>query len=179
MDLLAAGLGLDYGSVRCAPTTRAWIAAGIDVATAVAQCVDGTGATVEIIGSSAVEGLLAKPVIDLAVGLPAAEPPVDPVATRLERAGWIYRGDAGDQGGRVFVLEARPWFRVAHLHVVDRDGVPWRDYLRLRETLRTSAEARRQYAAVKLELIEQHAQDHRAYTDGKSAVVAALLRGSA
>lgn len=175
MDLLAAGLGLDYGELRCDTTTAAWIEAGAELCTAVVQCLDGTGVAVEAIGSSAVEGLLAKPIIDLAGGHPTSQP-FDATAARLTRAGWIYRGDAGEDGGQVFVLEARPWYRIAHLHVVDYGGRQWSDYLRLRQVLRHSAEARCHYESAKLALIARHPDDRRAYTAGKSAVVAALLR---
>lgn len=120
-------------------------------------------------------GLLAKPIVDLAVGL-STDRDLDAVTKELEEAGWIYRGDAGDSGGHVFVLEARPWHRVAHLHVVGHGGLQWRNYLRLRDLLRTSPDARHQYEAVKLRLAAEHGDDRLAYTDGKSAVVSSLLQ---
>jgi GrpB-like predicted nucleotidyltransferase (UPF0157 family) len=76
----------------------------------------------------------------------------------------------------VFVLEARPWHRVAHLHVVEHDGVQWRDYVRFRDLLRSSAAARGRYEAVKLMLVDEHGEDRTAYTDGKTDVVRSLLR---
>jgi GrpB-like predicted nucleotidyltransferase (UPF0157 family) len=97
------------------------------------------------------------------------------VTARLRADGWIYRGDAGDQGGHIFVLESRPWHRVAHLHVVDHDGDQWRAYLRFREVLRRSPQARERYEAVKLRLAAQRPIDRRAYTNGKTAVVTSIL----
>nr|WP_221377224.1 GrpB family protein [Actinoplanes polyasparticus] len=173
-SLTAMGLGLDYGDLRLGRTTQAWLDAGGDLRTRVVEGLHGSAAQVELVGSSSVPGLLAKPIIDLAVGL-AVKQPISPVTARLEADGWIYRGDAGDQGGHVFVLECRPWHRVAHLHVVDRDGDQWRAYLRLREILRRSARARERYEAVKLRLAEQRPVDRKAYTDGKSAVVASII----
>ena len=135
---------------------------------------DGIVARVELIGSSSVLALLAKPIIDLAVGLDSNQS-IAAVTARLTADKWIYRGDAGDEGGHVFVLETRPWHRVAHLHVVEHDGSQWRNYLRLRGMLRQDHNARERYEAVKLNLAE-HADDRRAYTTGKSEVVDALLR---
>jgi GrpB-like predicted nucleotidyltransferase (UPF0157 family) len=128
-----------------------------------------------VIGSSSVLGLLAKPIIDLAVEL-TVDQPLPPTATRLENDGWIYRGDAGADGGHVFVLEARPWHRVAHLHVVPYEGQAWRDYLRLRDLVRRSPNARDRYAAVKVELAQVEPIDRKAYTIGKTEVVASLLQ---
>ncbi len=175
MDRLTeVGLGLDYDSMRLARTTQAWLAVGADLRGRVTRVLDGITSHVEVIGSSSVLGLLAKPIIDLAVGL-APDQSLSPTATRLEADGWIYRGDAGADGGHVFVLEARPWHRVAHLHVVGYDGDQWRNYLRLRDLLRCSPHARERYEAVKLELARRPSVDRKAYTRGKSEVVTSLL----
>jgi GrpB-like predicted nucleotidyltransferase (UPF0157 family) len=172
--LTEEGLGLDYGRLRLDRTTEGWLTAGSCLRDHVAAILEGDVAGVEQIGSSSVIGLLAKPIIDLAVGL-SEQHDVSSVRTRLESSGWIYRGDAGDNGGRVFVLEARPWHRVAHLHVVDHRGSQWLNYLRFRNLLRRSADARARYEAVKLQLIEKLGDDRQAYTDGKSEVVRSLL----
>jgi GrpB-like predicted nucleotidyltransferase (UPF0157 family) len=172
--LTEAGLGLDYDSLRLARTTQAWLVVGAELGSRVSQVLDGITSNVEVIGSSSVLGLLAKPIIDLAVGL-AADQPLAPAVTRLATDGWIYRGDAGSDGGHVFVLEARPWHRVAHLHIVGYDGDQWRDYLRLRDLLRRSPHARERYEAAKLELVQQTPVDRKAYTRGKSEVVTSLL----
>jgi GrpB-like predicted nucleotidyltransferase (UPF0157 family) len=175
--LTNAGLGLDYDTTRLDRTTEDWLVAGSELRDRVADSLDTVAAGVEQIGSSSVLGVLAKPIVDLAVGL-SADHDLPAVTTRLEAAGWIYRGDAGDNGGHVFVLEARPWHRVAHLHVVDYGGLQWRNYVRFRDLLRSSSEARDRYEAVKLRLIEEHGDDRKAYTDGKSAVVTSLLHGA-
>jgi GrpB-like predicted nucleotidyltransferase (UPF0157 family) len=172
--LTEAGLGQDYDSMTLGRTTEAWLTAGVELRRRVLHVLDGMTAHVEVVGSSSVLGLLAKPVIDLAVGLNEGEP-LTPTATRLRVDGWIYRGDAGADGGHVFVLEAWPGHRVAHLHVVRFDEGAWRDYLRLRDLLRRRPDARERYEAVKLALARRDPVDRRAYTLGKTQVVASLL----
>jgi GrpB-like predicted nucleotidyltransferase (UPF0157 family) len=152
--LTAAGLGLDYDTIRLERTTEAWLAVGVELRNRVAQALNGVATDVEVIGSSSVLGLLAKPIIDLAVGIDPNQP-ISAVTARLAPDGWIYRGDAGSDGGHVFVLEARPWHRVAHVHVVEHDGGQWRNYLRFRDLLRRSRDARERYEAVKLRLAAQ------------------------
>ena len=172
--LVVAGLGLDYGVVRLERTTEAWIVAGAQLRdrlqTSLGSLVDG----IEQVGSSSVRGLLAKPIVDLAAGV-AGPHELAALIDALEPDGWIYRGDAGDDGGHVFVLEARPWHRVAHLHIVEHEGPQWRNYLRFRDLLRRNADARSRYEAVKAVLAEQHRTDRTAYTTGKSEVVNELL----
>jgi GrpB-like predicted nucleotidyltransferase (UPF0157 family) len=70
--LIDAGLGLDYHELRLARTTEGWIAAGSSLRDQVSAILESDAVGVEQIGSSSVVGLLAKPIIDLAVGVPAA-----------------------------------------------------------------------------------------------------------
>jgi len=176
MDVLsAAGLGLDHDAIRLERTTEAWLAAGRSLRDTVAARLHTAVAAVECIGSSSVLALLAKPIIDLAVGLDA-DRPLAPVTGLLQADGWIYRGDSGSEGGHVFVLESRPGHRLAHLHVVDYDGTQWRNYLRFRDLLRSSPDARQRYEATKLRLAAQTPVDRAAYTTGKTETVTGLLR---
>lgn len=73
------------------------------------------------------------------------------------------------------MLEARPLVRVAHLHVVDYQGRQWCNYVRFRELLVRSPEARERYEKVKAMLADREHSDMRAYTTGKAEVVSALL----
>ena len=173
-DLLAAGFGLDYGTVRLERTTEAWIDAASRFQNELEGKLGSLVVSVERVGSSSVPGLLAKPIADLAVGL-ANDQDLPAIVDKLEEDGWDYVGDAGDHGGHVFVLEARPRLRVAHLHLVDYGGTQWQNYLRFRDLLVGSPKARGQYEAVKLRLAERYRDDRKAYTDGKTAVVEALL----
>ena len=172
--LTDVGLGLDYDALRLDRTTQAWFDAGTRLRNDVAGRLAGSVAGVEQIGSSSVLTMLAKPIVDIAVGL-GEEHEFSIVRDRLEATGWIYRGDVGANGGHVFVLETKPRHRVAHLHVVDYNGEQWGNYLRLRDILRRSPTARARYESVKQQLASDFGNDRTAYTDGKSDVVQVLL----
>ncbi|HVX45309.1 MAG TPA: GrpB family protein [Mycobacteriales bacterium] len=171
--LIAIGIGLEYNGIRLERTTDAWLAAGAELRSRVERALDGVVSGVEAVGSSSVLNLLAKPIIDLAAGLAPGQS-IAPIVERLQADGWIYRGDAGSDGGHVFVLESRPWHRVAHLHAVEYNGPQWQNYLRFRDLLRRSPEACERYEAVKLQLADERV-DRRAYTTGKTDVVTSLL----
>jgi GrpB-like predicted nucleotidyltransferase (UPF0157 family) len=173
-QLTDAGLGLGYEELRLDTTTVAWLAAGEALGSHVVDVLRGSSVEVELIGSSSVVGLLAKPIVDLAVGL-TRDQGFEPVRSGLESEGWIDRGNAGDDGGHVFVLEDRPWHRVAHAHVVSLGGDQWRNYLRLRDLLRESPAARERYAAVKRSLLEASGNDRGLYTTGKTDIVKSLI----
>lgn len=172
--LTDAGFGLDYDKLSFGRTTELWLRAGSELREQVAERLDGLVRSVEQVGSSSVLELLAKPIVDLAVGL-GPDDDLDVVTGRLAAGGWIYRGDAGDSGGHVFVLEKRPSHRIAHIHVVEYEGSQWSDYVRLRDLLRRSPKARDRYEAEKVRLAEQCRDDRKVYQERKSAVVESLL----
>jgi GrpB-like predicted nucleotidyltransferase (UPF0157 family) len=172
--MTSAGLGLDYGTVRLERTPDQWPTLGSTLQERLAKLLGTRVADIDQIGSSSVPGLLAKPILDLAVGL-GPHQDLPPVIQAMESDGWIYRGDAGTNGGHVFVLEARPGHRVAHVHIVEHEGTQWRNYRRLRDLLQSDPEARRRYEIVKVRLAERHPYDGKAYTGGKTEIVADLL----
>jgi GrpB-like predicted nucleotidyltransferase (UPF0157 family) len=101
--LTDVGLGLAYGTLRLERTTEEWLTAGSELRDSVTETLVGVAVHVEQIGSSSVLGLLAKPIVDLAIGL-SEEDDLLAVTNRLEVAGWINRGgDTDEAGGRVFV----------------------------------------------------------------------------
>ena len=84
---------------------------------------------------------MAKPILDLAAGLaPTTDP--DQAIPAIERLGYQFRGDKGDTGGLLFVLEDRPAHRIAHVHVVPHGSEKWRQYLVFRDRLRIDPDAR-------------------------------------
>lgn len=129
IDFVGAGLGLQYGTVRLVPADPRWMAIVDQLAADIRAVLGGWVGAVEHIGSSSVPGLLAKPIVDLAVGV-RSDTTVDEIADGMSRLKWIYRGDAGDDGGWVFVLEDAPWHRVAHAHGVVFGGSHWARYLK-------------------------------------------------
>jgi GrpB-like predicted nucleotidyltransferase (UPF0157 family) len=129
---------------------------------------------VEHVGSTAVPGLAAKPILDVVVGLaPGADP--DRVIAALEPLGYQFRGDKGTEGGVLLVLEDRPAHRVAHLHLVGHGDAQWRRYLALRDRLRGDPATRAAYARLKERLAARFSGDRRAYTAAKAAFIARLL----
>ena len=167
-------LGLTHGQVRLADSDPGWPAAFERLAAELGGALGERAVAIEHVGSTAVPGLVAKPILDLAVGItPTSDP--DQVIPAVERLGYQFRGDKGDTGGLLFVLEDRPAHRIAHVHVGPYGSEKWRRHLAFRDRLRIGPDARASYAEVKCRLGEQFASDRQAYTAGKAAFVAGLL----
>ena len=130
---------------------------------------------IQHVGSTAVPGLDAKPIIDIAVAV-ASVAAIAQCKPPLGTLGYIDRGDAGRDGGYLFVKESAPDVRTHHLHIVAIDDPQWRDYLRLRDMLRADEDLRAKYAHLKNALQRRFPQDRKAYTAAKEDFIRGLLR---
>lgn len=133
--------------------------------------------TVEQIGSTAIDGVLAKPVLDLLVT--ADEPRVtadadgvvlaDELRGELESLGYTRR--EADVPGRSFFVRGPPEARTHYLSVAPHLGPFHREKVAFREYLRANPATAAAYARLKRELAADHAEDRTGYTDGKTAFV--------
>lgn len=129
-------------------------------------------ARVEHVGSTAVPGLAAKPVIDVDVVVASAEQ-VPEAIERLRSLGYVHQGDKGIPGREAFMWPrgARPH----HVYVVVEGGEPLADHVDFRDHLRRNPAAAGEYAALKRRLAQLHADDALAYGEAKTELVTRIL----
>jgi GrpB-like predicted nucleotidyltransferase (UPF0157 family) len=130
---------------------------------------------IEHVGSTAVPGLAAKPVIDLVVVVAPGD--VGSAVERLEAVGYTHRGNLGVEGREAFSVphgEARH-----HLYVCPADSEELRAQLAFRDGLRADPELAAAYEAVKRRLAELYRDDRTAYTEAKTEFVTRASRSSA
>jgi GrpB-like predicted nucleotidyltransferase (UPF0157 family) len=126
----------------------------------------------EHIGSTAVPGLAAKPIVDLQVSVAALEPR-ERHAAPLEALGYAFALESAGTDRHFFALPPeRP--RTYHAHVCEAGGEEELRHLAVRDFLRAHPREAAAYAAVKREVAAHHPQDRLGYIDGKHAYVAAL-----
>jgi GrpB-like predicted nucleotidyltransferase (UPF0157 family) len=131
---------------------------------------------IQHVGSTAVPDLPAKPILDIAMAIRTLDP-IPSIVERLTEIGYIYRGDGGDDGGHLFVRESEPDVRAVHVHVVEKAGYQWKDYLAFRNTLCENPDVRKRYATVKLDLAKRFPDDRKSYTASKDEFIRSILSG--
>ncbi len=150
--------GVHNSAVSLRAADHRWSLAAMDEATVIRLAVGDDCLAVHHIGSTAVEQLDAKPIIDLAVVLPAENfsALLGPALTALGRVGYRY---VGVRGG-VFLEKGPAPIRTHAAQIHPSDSFILSDILRFRGHLREDVRLRTDYLALKRALAQQF-QSHR------------------
>lgn len=161
--------------IRIVGYDPAWPAAfESEAARILALFADGS-TRIEHIGSTAVPGLGAKPIIDIMLGAPELGE-IDAAVPGIESLGYQYVPEhEAEMPERRFFRKERGGRRTHHLHAVEVGGAFWRDHLLFRDFLRSHADVARAYHDLKAELAGRFASDPEAYMDGKDAFIKRVM----
>ncbi|UOY90691.1 GrpB family protein [Bacillus glycinifermentans] len=128
---------------------------------------------IEHIGSTAVPGLAAKPVLDLMVGvkhLSEAERLIEPLS------------DLGYEHVFHEAFPRRRFFRkgkrragIHHLHIYVYKSEEWKNQLRFRDYLRAHPKVREDYETLKRDLAKHFPHDRNSYTKGKAPFITHIV----
>jgi GrpB-like predicted nucleotidyltransferase (UPF0157 family) len=129
----------------------------------------------EHIGSTAVPGLAAKPIIDImapVASLGASLPAIE-AAGRVGYVFYPYKPEVMH-----WFCEPSPSYRTHHLHLVPAGSQLWVDRLAFRDALRVSEVLRTEYQALKQSLAQLHREDREAYTSAKGPFIERVLQAA-
>lgn len=128
------------------------------------------------IGSTAIPGIAAKPVLDL-LGVGTTLEALDGETAALEKLGYGARGEYGLVGRRYFTQNDRGTGRRIHLHCyAEVDPAPKR-HLAFRDYLRGHPARAREYEREKLRCALIHADDRHGYAECKGAWIREVEAG--
>ena len=130
------------------------------------------GAAVEHIGSTAVPGLAAKPIVDVDVVI-RPDTALSDVTERLATLGYVHLGDLGIAGREAF--RAAPDLPKHHLFVCAAGSAALQAHLTLRDALRADPALADAYGALKHELAERFRDDRDSYAEGKTPFITSVL----
>ena len=128
---------------------------------------------IEHVGSTAVPGLPAKPIIDIDVVV-IGQSEVTMAIERLSSAGYTHVGDLGVIGREAF--ESPEGSLEHHLYVCSQDSRELHRHLAFRDYLRSHPKTAREYATLKRELAVKFKNDREAYADAKTSFVEQVLK---
>ena len=143
------------------------------------QLFAGTHARIEHVGSTAIEGLGGKPIVDIMVGLQSlhdAENRTD----WLAEYGYAYMPEyEASIPDRRFFRKPATGSRQVHLHCVPEDSEFFRDHVVFRDYLRAHPEKAQEYFELKVKLADTLGHDRDAYTNAKTEFIEDILKQAA
>jgi GrpB-like predicted nucleotidyltransferase (UPF0157 family) len=133
------------------------------------------GAVIEHVGSTAVEGLGAKPIVDIMVGLDSLNEMQDRM-DELAALGYEYVPEyEAEVPERRFFRKTGADLRKYHLHCVCRDTGFFHDHILFRDSLRSDEELASEYLKLKRNSAAWYPYDRLRYNESKTDLIKAAL----
>lgn len=170
-------------NVKVVPHDPLWRDAFETEAKSIAEALGENALSVRHIGSTAIPGIHAKPVIDLLVEVVDLER-VDEQSSSMEALGYEAKGEYGISGRRYFRKNDLEGTRTHHVHVFRTGSAEIERHLAFRDYLIAHPSEAGKYGELKKKLAAAHPHDIDAYMDGKDGFIketerrAALWRAS-
>jgi GrpB-like predicted nucleotidyltransferase (UPF0157 family) len=158
--------------VRIVEHDPSWATQAQDELRRIGEALGPVALHLEHVGSTAVPGLAAKPILDLQLSVAAIEPR-ERYVTPLERLGYLFVPDPESPDFHLFAKPPeRP--RTHHLHVCEVGSGHELRHVAVRDYLHAHPDEAARYAAFKRELVERFPEDRLAYIEGKEEYVREL-----
>lgn len=130
---------------------------------------------IEHVGSTSVEGMSAKPCIDMDVIIKDYSV-FDEIVSKLGAIGYIHEGDLGIRNREAFKYTNKPHLMKHHLYVCPQDSEELHRHIIFRDFLRQNIEAAKEYSSVKEKAAELYPNDIDQYIAYKSPCIEELYK---
>ena len=168
-------LGLKSGTVALVDYEPEWESIAAQTIEQLWIVFGASAKDIQHIGSTAIKGIKAKPLIDIAVCVTSFEDLTD-VFPRLEEMG-VYKSVNQPLTGIVLcsIKKERQSNTLMHVHIVEIDSVQWHNHINFRDYMNKFPKRAVEYEALKIELAEQFPDNRDAYTYGKKKFIEECL----
>jgi GrpB-like predicted nucleotidyltransferase (UPF0157 family) len=164
-------LGLEAGVVKLVPYTVEWQRLFEKEKALLQTAVGDSVLDIQHVGSTAIPGMVAKPILDIGIAVTDFEEARTLVAP-IGGLGYQYRGEFGIPRRHYFV-KGNP--RTHHIHMVEISSRDWKNQLFFRDTLIQRPELAQEYVHLKNDLARRYAADRDAYLEGKAPFIERVL----
>ncbi len=166
-------IGLARGTVKVVPYTYQWRTEYVKESGLLKSVIGQYVLDIQHVGSTSIEGLDAKPIIDIAVAVESLDK-VNYFKGALEQIGYEYKGNAGIEG-RIMFAKGSEDLRTHYLHVEVIHGPIWENHIYFRDYLRLHKEYIKEYSDLKKALAIKFQEDRGSYTKEKDKFITFIL----
>lgn len=162
------------GIVIVVPYDPEWKNEFLKIKSMIVDCAGDLIIDVVHVGSTAVEGLASKPIIDIDVVIDSYD--IFPgLKERLSKIGFEHEGNLGVEGREAFKRTFVDDFMPYHLYVCPKNGKGYLEHIAFRDYLRIHPETVKAYGELKMRLAEQFRTDFTAYVNEKHEFIQNIL----
>ena len=157
------------------PYDRAWKFAFEEIKREIEEAVGDFIIGIEHVGSTSVEGLSAKPIIDIDVIIKDYSL-FDAVVSKLEAIGYIHEGNLGIKDREAFKYSGKPHLQQHHLYVCPQQSKELYRHITFRDFLLNNPDAVKKYSAVKEKAAQLFPNNIEKYIAYKSPCIEELYK---
>jgi GrpB-like predicted nucleotidyltransferase (UPF0157 family) len=168
-------IGLKRGVVHLNPYTTEWKDAFQDEKRRILASIGSSILDIQHVGSTAIPGCWAKPIIDIAIIIESLEK-VEACILPLQQIGYDYKGENGIPERHYFVKLVEGDIHTFHIHMCKPDNVNLQNQIIFRDYLLTHPDIMQAYSQLKLELAARYPTDRESYTESKSSFIENMIR---
>lgn len=168
-------LGLKRGTVILCSHEKEWEYNAACTAGILKDILKETACDIQHIGSTAINYIKAKPIIDLAVAVRSFEE-VSPYIPALAENGFIHRNHEIENDMLFVRGDFENDTRTHHIHFVKYGSMEWINYICFRDYLNANPAKAYEYEKLKVNLLNLNSGDRAAYTAGKAEFISYTLR---
>ncbi|MDP3900054.1 MAG: GrpB family protein [bacterium] len=167
-------IGTMRGTVKLVPFSHGWKRSFNAERNKLKKVLGHNAIKIEHVGSTAIPGMVAKPIIDIAVIVPSFQL-FKKYIPALAKIGYKHKAD-DDRVDRFFFPKGSIQKRTHYLHVGEVNTHYVGDMILFRDYLLVHDNERQRYIALKQELARKHSNERRIYTDKKKDFVNKVVR---
>lgn len=157
------------------PYDAAWKTAFEDIKREIQYALADLIIGIEHVGSTSVEGLSAKPCIDIDIIIQDYTA-FDKIVKKLANIGYVHEGNLGIENREAFRYSNKPHLMTHHLYVCPQNSKELHRHITFRDYLRNNPEAARQYGQIKETAAQLFPDDIDQYMAYKSPCIAELYK---
>lgn len=143
------------------------------IAIEVEEALPGLILRIEHVGSTSVNGLAAKPIIDMDIVIKDYSV-FEEVVERLHSIGYIYEGDLGIKDRHAFMYEGKTHLQEHHIYVCPEYSNELRRHTAFRDYLRLHPKAVQEYGEIKMEAAKLYPHDIEKYLKHKGTFISQI-----
>jgi len=168
-------IGLKRGTVELLPHNPLWEDIAAETIKLLKSLLNDVAADIQHVGSTSIQNICAKPIIDIAVGVNTLDS-IKPYIELLKKNGIIFRKEDVKEQLLFVIGDFEKEFRTHHIHVVEWNSIAWNNYINFRDYLNAFPEYAKEYDDLKKKLALEFANNRGNYTAGKQEFIDRILK---